>query len=61
MRLQKNGEAYRTKYEWYYVDWSQPTTVIADQLGVRPQMVGNARKRYAPETVGKIRIKKEKP
>jgi hypothetical protein len=53
----KDGFARKTKHDWHYVDWSMPTGIIADIMGLTDQYVSNARKKYAPETVRTIHQK----
>ena len=54
--INKNGEPRKQIYPWNSVDWEQPTSVIAEQLGVGQTTVYRARKRYAEKTVGRYRI-----
>ena len=58
MKINKNATMRKTKYQWHLIDWNQPTSWIADQLGARDQVVAFARRKYAPETIRKAHIKK---
>jgi hypothetical protein len=49
--INKNGESRKMKHDWHLVDWDQPTSVIADQMGTSEGYVSGRRRKYAPETV----------
>lgn len=51
---QKRGD-YPADSKWLVVDWSKPTTQIAEEEGYSPASVTLHRRNLAPETVGKIR------
>jgi hypothetical protein len=54
----KNGEARKMKHNWHIVNWNQPTSVIAEQMGLSEVYVSGRRRKYAPETVRKHYTKK---
>jgi hypothetical protein len=41
---------------WREVDWKKSTTTIARELNTSPANVSIQRRRYAPETIGNIRV-----
>lgn len=51
MSINTNGEMRKMKHNWHLVDWDQPTSVIAQQLGTSEVYVSGRRRKYAPETV----------
>ena len=51
LTINKNGEARKTKHAWHLVDWNQPTSVIAQQMGLSEVQVSGRRRKYAPETI----------
>ena len=58
MKINKDGAIRKSKHQWHLVDWYQPTSWIADQLGTSEQVVSTARKKYSPETTRTAHIKK---
>ena len=54
----KNGEARKMKHDWHSVNWDQPTSVIAEQMGSSEVYVSGRRRKYAPQTVRKHYTKK---
>jgi hypothetical protein len=50
----KEGLTRKRKHDWRCVDWSMPTGIIADMMGLTSEYVSNARQKYAPETVQTI-------
>jgi hypothetical protein len=57
LTINKNGEARKMKHAWHLVDWDQPSSWIADQMGVSQQYVVGRRRKYAPETIRKHHFK----
>ncbi len=53
----KDGRARKMKHAWHLVDWEQPTSVIAQQMGLSEGYVSGRRRKYAPETVGMHYVK----
>jgi len=58
MKYNKNGELHKTKHAWHLINWDQPTDLIAAQLGIAQSTVSKARRKYAPNTVFAIHLKK---
>ena len=44
------------KYDWTTTDWQQPTTLIARAFGCSKETVSRARRKFAPDTVGCIKM-----
>jgi len=57
LTINKDGEARKMKHAWHLVDWDQPSSWIADQMGVSEQYVVGRRRKYAPETIRKHHFK----
>jgi hypothetical protein len=51
LTINKDGEARKMKHAWHLVDWDQPTSVIAEQMGLSEVYVSGRRRKYAPETI----------
>jgi hypothetical protein len=58
LTINKNGEARKMKHAWHLVDWDQPTSVIAEQMGLSEGYVSGRRRKYAPETIKRAYVKK---
>lgn len=58
LTTKKNGEARKTKHAWHLVDWNQPTSVIAEQMGLSEVYVSGRRRKYAPKTIRRAYVKK---
>ena len=57
LTINKDGQVRKMKHAWHLVDWDQPSSWIADQIGVSEQYVVGRRQKYAPETIRKHHIK----
>src|SRR3990167_1911279 len=48
-----SNEGRRPKLDWSKIDWTQSTSVIAQQTGIAQPTVSQQRRKHAPDTIGR--------